>query len=224
MARAAWSNCVIADLLTHQRLSSYLTAANDDLDAALRLYEWNTNASAGTLSLISMTEVIVRNAMDAALSQWSQSRYGDGAWFTHAPLDARGCADIAEARRRAIKRQPTEVHGKVVAELSFGFWRYLTASRYLTSLWVPALNTAFPHGHADIGQRRKQVEQRLQRLAFVRNRAAHHEPIHQRRLIDDVADAIAVARWISPDAAAWIGSKEPVTATYRRKPQLGDRG
>ncbi|HXL93420.1 MAG TPA: hypothetical protein VN969_31200 [Streptosporangiaceae bacterium] len=38
------------------------------------------------------------------------------------------------------------VPGKVVAELHFGFWRYLLASKYYTALWVPALSAAFPAG------------------------------------------------------------------------------
>lgn len=58
------------------------------------------------------------------------------------PLDQRGRRDVVEARGRAVRLQPSEVHGKVVAELSLGFWRYLAASRYLTSLWVPALHNA----------------------------------------------------------------------------------
>jgi len=33
--------------------------------------------------------------------------------------------------------------GKVVAELSFGFWRFLLARRYTASLW-PALRPGFP--------------------------------------------------------------------------------
>ncbi|MFH5209525.1 hypothetical protein ACHIPZ_15175 [Antrihabitans sp. NCIMB 15449] len=215
---APWSNAVIADLLTRQRLSSYLNATNSDLDRAICLYEWNTEAAAGVLSLAAMTEVVVRNAMDVSLRRWSRRHHRMETWFDHAPLDARGLADIADARSRAIKRQPAEIHGKVIAELSFGFWRYLAGSRYLTSLWIPALRYSFPEGHPDIGRRRKDVERRLQRLAFVRNRAAHHEPIHQRKLIDDVADAVALAAWVSPDAAAWIQAKEPVTGIYLRKP------
>jgi hypothetical protein len=37
------------------------------------------------------------------------------------------------------------VHGKVVAELTFGFWRYILAGTYQATLWSPALRHAFPH-------------------------------------------------------------------------------
>jgi hypothetical protein len=209
---------VIVDLLTRERLRSYFDATTGDVDEVLRLYEWNIDAAAAVMTLISMTEVLVRNSLDSELRGWSLQRHGSASWLDAVSLDARGQADISQARERAIRRRPHEVHGKVIAELPFGFWRFLTASRYLTTLWIPALAAAFPHGHHDVGTRRKQVEQCMQRLSFVRNRAAHHEPIHQRDLERDVDDAVALAGWISPDAAAWIRGREKVTAVFVRKP------
>ncbi|WP_230595487.1 hypothetical protein [Rhodococcoides fascians] len=209
---------MIADLVTRQRLSSYLAASGGDVDAAIALYDWNIEASGAVLSLVSIVEVMARNALDAQLSGWSQRVHGTPEWFDHVPLDPRGRRDVVEARGRAVRRQPSVVHGKVVAELSLGFWRYLAASRYLTSLWVPALHHAFPYGVADARQRRRQVELRLQRLAFVRNRAAHHEPIHQRVLLDDVADALALVGWVSPDGAEWVRARESVTSVFSRRP------
>ncbi len=62
------------------------------------------------------------------------------------------------------------MRGKVVAELSFGFWRYLVASRYLTALWIPGGHLAFPNGPPDLRVRRREVETRLHNLMIVRNR------------------------------------------------------
>ncbi|WP_244198232.1 hypothetical protein [Nocardia neocaledoniensis] len=143
---SAWSEDAIADLLTHQRLASYLQAANSQLTDALGLYDWNTDAAGSALSLIAMTEVVSRNAIDQALRDWSRRRYGKDTWFDTVRLDTRGQADLQVARARAGTRTSGEIHGKVIAELSFGFWRYLTASRYLTLLWTPALHRAFPFG------------------------------------------------------------------------------
>lgn len=220
IAVPVWSDDTIADLLTRQRLSSYLDAGHQDLASALALYDWNTDAAGTALSVISMTEVVARNAIDQALRRWSLRRHGTETWFDTVRLDTRGQADLIAARARGTARQTVEVHGKVVAELTFGFWRYLTASRYLTLLWTPALHEAFPHGHTDIATRRGCVEQRMQRLLFVRNRAAHHEPLHQRNLLGVVSDATALAGWISPDAAAWIQARERMTSVYGEKPRF----
>jgi len=63
--------------------------------------------------------------------------------------------------------------GKVVAELSFGFWRFLLARRYTASLW-PALRPGFPYlPSAD----RRELEAPVTRLHQLRNRVAHHEPL-----------------------------------------------
>lgn len=105
-----------------------------------------------------------------------------------------------------------------MAELTFGFWRYLAASRYLASLWVPATTAAFPLGSTDLRNRRVEVETRLQRLHFVRNRAAHHEPIHRRDLGRDLAAAVELSAWISPDAAAWVTGHSSLRAVIALRP------
>ncbi len=217
----AWDYAAIRDCLTVERLGSYLDAASGDTAGAFRLYEWNMRASAGVMTLTGMIEVIVRNSFDQQLRTWARRRPGAPSWFDEAPLDEQGRNDVSKARHRATRygRNP-EVHGKVVAELTFGFWRYLAASRYLTSLWVPATSGAFPLGAVDLRVRRSEVEDRLQRLAFVRNRAAHHEPIHRRDLRRDLVAAVELARWISTDAAAWVAAKSPIDDLLSERPQF----
>ncbi len=198
----------VAGLITRDRLSSYLTAASGDLGRALKLYDWNTRASAAVLATSAMVEVIVRNAIDASLQQWADQRRAGNDWLDAAPLDAQGVADVVKARERATRRgRDPEVHGKVVAELSFGFWRYLVASRYLTALWIPGAHAAFPNGPADLRVRREQVERRLHNLMIVRNRAAHHEPIHRRDLARDFRDAVTVTGWVHPQGAVWLRAR-----------------
>lgn len=134
-------------------------------------------ASAAVLTTTGMVEVLVRNALDEQLKGWARDRHRGRSWFDAAPLGQQGRNDVVRARERASRRaRIPEVHGKVVAELSLGLWRYLVASRYLTSMWIPASHAAFPHGAHDLRRRRSDNETRLQRLMFVRNRAAHHEP------------------------------------------------
>lgn len=214
---ATWDYEALRQLLTAERLGSYAAASGGGLRETFRLYEWNMRASAAVMTTTAMVEVVVRNALDEQLTAWAAGRSA-GPWFDSAPLDSQALRDITKARERATRRgRDHELHGKVVAELTLGFWRFLTASRYLTSLWVPALHKAFPHGPADLRRRRQGVEQRLQQLAFVRNRAAHHEPVHRRDLTRDADAAVELVTWVSQDAGAWVAARSPVGAAVAER-------
>lgn len=161
---------------------------------------------------------VVRNALDTQLVAWAAARRATS-WLDVVPLDRRGLDDIAKACDRAtnLGRLPL-VHGKVVAELSLGFWRYLTTQRYHASLWVPALHQAFPRGSHDLRNRRRQVERHLADLMLVRNRAAHHEPIHRRNLANDLDAAVELATWIHRDAGAWLAGTSAIPAVMSARP------
>ena len=211
----------LLELLTPERLRPYLQATDGDLDAAMRLYEWNADASGALLVLSGMVEVVARNAMDKALLAWADGR-GAADWLDVVPLDERGCTDIKKARERATSygRKP-EVRGKVVAELTLGFWRYLTAKRYHTYLWLPALNDAFPGGPDNARVRRREVEHRMAMLHHIRNRACHHEPIHRRDLMKDYREAVELASWVHPDGGAWVAARSAIPVLISSHPATG---
>lgn len=83
-------------------------------------------------------------------------------------------------------------HGKVVAELSFGFWWSLLADEYNRTLWEPCLRHAF-----DGRVRRRRLHRELDELRRLRNRIAHHEPIHARDLATDMERLVDTAGRIS---------------------------
>jgi hypothetical protein len=208
----AWEDEEIRDCITVERLRSYLRAADDELPRALALYEWNIRASEAVLGLTAIVEVVVRNAIDRELRAWSVAHHGTACWFDHVPLDPRGSADLRHARARATRNgQEAEIHGKVIAELTFGFWRYLTESRYLSTLWMPALQHAFPRGTAHAPTRRRNVAHLMAKLQFARNRAAHHEPIHRRDVHDDLRAARSLLRWVSRSALAWFDDVQTIS-------------
>ncbi|MET8523270.1 hypothetical protein [Nocardioides sp. NPDC004968] len=215
---AEWTDATLRHLLTADRLGSYLRACDEDLSRALRLYEWNMSAGSAVIATTGTVEVIVRNALDRQLVSWAE-RKGRGDWLGTVPLDQRGRDDVAKARSRATMRgRRVEQHGRVVAELSFGFWRYLMSQRYHASLWVPSLHKAFPGATEDLRTRRREVESRLVNLMLVRNRAAHHEPIHRRDLLADLEDAVELVGWVHPEAGAWVGAISSLRQVANARP------
>lgn len=106
----------------------------------------------------------------------------------------------------------------MIAELPLGFWRYLVESRYLTAFWIPATHRAFPAGNPDLRSRQRDVAFRMQQLNFIRNRAAHHEPIHSRDLGRDLQSALDLAEWISPAAASWVAATTSLPSIISSRP------
>jgi hypothetical protein len=88
--------------------------------------------------------------------------------------------DANQAPRQQIERAvreagPGAAPGKVIAELNFGFWRYLSTAAHHYPLWIPYLYNAFKPGTV-----RQAVDKPVGRLHRLRNRIAHHEPLLHR--------------------------------------------
>lgn len=207
----------LRELVTAERLGSYLRASGNDLSRAFGLYEWNIEASGASVSLAAMVEVVVRNALDREMTAWATAR-GISDWLDAAPLDWRGHGDIAKARQRAGRGGRTVRHGHVVAELNLGFWRYLMSKRYLTSLWIPNLGNAFPHSAGDQRAKRQQLEGDVKQVLFLRNRAAHHEPIHRRDLSADLNRALRLVGAVDPVAERWLRDRELLSTIIAKRP------
>lgn len=197
-----------------ERMARYVEACPDHPDRAAALYSWNSVLAAAFWRTLGHVEVLMRNALNDRLMDRSYTAAGGPQWYmTLAPvLDWRTRVDIAEARRRATRAGRAETVGRVVAELNFGFWRYLVAARYDRSLWRTALFRAFP------GKARHDVERRFATLHVFRNRIAHHEPIHHLDLADIRADALALASWVDADAARWIAHGDDVRLLLPDRP------
>lgn len=193
----------VAVALSTERLVPYLRAANGELDKALRLYEWNLAVSGGLYEALGILEVVLRNALGTQLAAHHGSLAGH--WYDDplGVLSDLAHEDIAAARRRVRKLWRPETPGRVVAELSFGFWKFLLAKRYEATLWTGYLRHAFPNLQP---QSRAIVYRSLDELHTVRNRIAHHEPIHSRDLTADTLTIYRLLDWIDADVRAWAVS------------------
>ena len=216
----------IATRLTTTRLESYLQATSGDIEDAIGLYDWNTSVASALYEDLGRLEVVFRNAVDDALVRYGSARGWADVWYRQMQLfpgqhGTRAREDLDAAQRRATRGgRRSEVHGKVIAELSFGFWRYLCKPPYLTSLWVPAVASAFPMHPAarDPRQVRIDVADRMQRLHFLRNRIAHHESIHRRDLSRDHERLVELVGWICSDSRAWIAATSRTPAVIAARP------
>ncbi|WP_419916084.1 hypothetical protein [Candidatus Poriferisodalis sp.] len=218
---ATTSYQTLAQLVTSERLHQYLAAANGDHQVATALYDWNVAASGALLEDFARLEVVLRNAFDRSLHRlcsqrgWTQPWYLQRHWFPGETNDA-----IGRARQHVRNGGRSETHGRVIAALTFGFWRSLCAKRYLTTLWVPALASSLS-GHPERGNVRTiraGADQRMRSLNDLRNRIAHHEPVFGRDLTADREHMRELMSWVSPAALAWFDSATRTEAMLDQLP------
>lgn len=202
--------------ISKERLTRYLAATKQDMDAALTLYEHNVEISEALFGFLHGLEVAVRNSIhytlcaDLGVSDW----YRGGTplpWSkTHEQLSFTSVMrDMITTAKDKAGSAPTP--GKVIAELTFGFWPSLIAKNFNASLWVPCLHKAFPHAGPI---KRREIHRRLDTIRWLRNRIAHHEPIATSRNVvrtgsfaqPDIAlaEILECVEWVSTDAAIWL--------------------
>lgn len=206
--------------LSVERLRPYRVAVNGDLTRAIELYEWNAAVAGAFFEMLGHFEVLLRNALHEQLTVWHTRAGRSHEWYDDPAgiLDGRLRAAVAEARKRiGVRGDRNVAPGKVIAELSFGFWRYLLDKRHQPTLWAPALRHAFPNL---LPQRRKDVYSPVSELNWLRNRIAHQEPIHRADLSRRHSDLLRVAGFIDPDIQGWLGGLSRSQPSCPRSPLL----
>lgn len=173
----------------------------------LARYLWNVALCEALYPSLQMLEVALRNTVfDAGCAVYPA---GVPAPPGRVPcwLDTPGLLHAQEASkvnaaRTALRNagKPLEP-GRLVAELTFGFWTALFDVRYENNrfLW-PRLFSQKIFGAAPRDRRsRKALSPLLNRVRYLRNRAFHHEPIwHWRDLREQHALTPALIGWMSP--------------------------
>ena len=199
-------------VLSRERLESYQRDGASDQIAVAR-YCWNVALAEALYPSLHVVEIALRNALDAALARYT----GDSGWLQAQVdfLDERGRGSVSLAR---AKLGPRESHGKLVAELTFGFWTSLLNKAYEQSLWVEALHEAFP-GLRPSQRTRRTVSSRMNKIRDLRNRVFHHEPIWYRQtLAVDHADLLGAIEWLSPFASALAQELDRFPVVYAQRP------
>jgi hypothetical protein len=187
--------------VTDARFAPYLSESGGDHEHAVALYVWNTRISAAIFEALAYTEVLLRNAIDAQFPPVTAGDPYSTTWLTTTVLSAGSRDRVEESARRLIRQGVSPTRARVLANLSFGFWRALFDSHY-HPLWISHLHKAFPYGTGN----RHQVAALTSRLQPFRNRIAHHETIISRPIQDRYNDLLELAGIIDPEARTWIES------------------
>jgi diaminohydroxyphosphoribosylaminopyrimidine deaminase/5-amino-6-(5-phosphoribosylamino)uracil reductase len=181
--------------LSPERLTPYYAKARGNDWVAFHLYVRNAELSASLYGVIQALEVGLRNLVHTKMTD----PFGTEEWWDKLPLHEAELTDIAAAKSSISSRIKQIRPGRIVAELSFGFWVKLFANSYEKQLWVPYISRRFP---AKLS--RKKLYDRLVNLKELRNRIAHHETLIKRNTDQDYQDLLETIGWISPTLRRWV--------------------
>lgn len=224
-------------------MEPFLEAAHRNEKNALALYRWHLDLASAVQSVLGLTEVVLRNAMDRELQAWNNTASGGThSWLLHepeAPLRSLTASKRPEARTRALKdlnaRLPTHArhgvpvsHDDVLAHVMFGLWKELlpnhqpgagnsTENTNRMRMWTEALHKAFPNVQDPDGEI---TFWRVAHLHQLRNRNAHMDSLLAVDVLDLIDEAFALVRSIDADIANWVTGTSQVAAVVKRRPEV----
>ncbi len=162
------------------RMTRYLAACGNNTKRAMTLYRKNLRLSQELFTIISCYEVSLRNGINRHYSaqhgaEWLRDSAASGGMF-----DNTNCRHTKTIINRiAGQLSPYYTHAKLLAEMDFGFWRYLFAQPQFYSGGQTLLKIfpAKPNSSPAIQYNHTFVFNHLGLINDLRNRIAHHEPI-----------------------------------------------
>jgi hypothetical protein len=147
---------------------------------AMTLYRKNLQLSQELFTVISCFEIALRNAIDAKLLSTLGDDWLRNSTTEYGIFNNRNCRIAKENIDDAVfKLNHLYTHNKLVAELGFGFWRYMFAPNQFAATGRVLLQIfpAKPTSTASTQYNQTFVFNQLAQINNLRNRIAHHEPI-----------------------------------------------
>jgi hypothetical protein len=113
-------------LFSEARMQKYLRACGGDEDQAMQLYSYNARLSQAFFGVVSLFEVILRNAINEHYlktlgENWIINQTISGGLLEHE-------ADEVAFTKNAYDKENVYSHDKMVGSFTFGFWTYLLPS------------------------------------------------------------------------------------------------
>jgi hypothetical protein len=165
----------IERIISKERLGPYLKYHSGDFEKAVAHYKANIEISETFYPMLSILEIALRNNLDFQLKR----KFNDDNWFENPEfikIVSRFQIDrVSEARNNIFREKKTITTGKIISELSFGFWTSLLDSKFEKTLWKN-IRLAFPNCPKSI-RKRKTMSSKFNGIRKFRNRIFHHESV-----------------------------------------------
>ncbi len=215
--------------LSEERLAAYGVAGDGDTLDPVARYAWNLALSSALMPPLHVVEVTLRNNLFKAsrkVVDESTLRFAEvGCWLDAEPtLLYEAEADAVRVAKDLVRRSRKPVTpGRLVSNLSFGFWVSLCRSPYEhgrargPGLWPDAMKYAFPFLPKD-HHKRSAILTRLDEIREFRNRVFHHEPIWNRDVERSHRRLVEVVGWMNRGMADALRATSTAEEVYAAGP------
>lgn len=167
-------------IMSTARMSRYKKACSGKTREAMTLYRLNLKLSQEFFTVVSCFEIAIRNKINSHfLNTLGKDWLRDGI-MKDGIFDNKYCKLTNKSIKDSVKKLGSSyTHNKLVAELGFGFWRFLFAQRQYSSTGKNLLKIFVnkPMSTPTVQYNQKFVFNKLAEINSIRNRIAHHEPI-----------------------------------------------
>ena len=201
----------IEGILHTERIDAY---RRDGADPTITLarYLLNMALSESLYPALQFAEIALRNAVHRELS----ARCATDAWYDSplARLTPWQQDQVTEAKDTLRKHRKPVTSGRIVAELTFGFWTgFFNNCHARTGIGSHLAKHAFPYAPAP-EQYQAKLDKRWQDIRDLRNRVFHQERILHWKDLDARHQAILeIIAWMSPELRDLASSLDRFVST-----------
>lgn len=210
------NNTIVERIISKERLVPYLRYHNNDQSKAIAHYKSNILISESFYPLLAILEIGLRNSIDYQLTK----RFNDNKWYENSDfvkIATRFQIDkISQARTNIYSEKKEITPGRIISELSLGFWTSLFDTKFEMTLWKN-LRLAFPDCPKVI-RKRKTLSSKFNGIRKLRNRIFHHEAITWNlKVVNTYKDEIIQGiKWLDKDLLEWIVELNHVDETIEK--------
>lgn len=199
--------------LSIERIEAYQQDCVSD-EVALSRYVWNIALCQALYPSLQLCEISLRNSIHNHLS----NRYGEN-WFDEGKLALSqwGQTQIRQAKSQLSRMKKPQTPGRIVAELSFGFWTHLLESHYegKGGFLPTGIKGIFPYLPKS-QHNRKKIKAKLDKVRTLRNRVFHHERIvHWKDLSDQHQLILEIIAHLSPEMLQLVNKIDSFQKIYQ---------
>ena len=233
----------IIEHLGTSRIEPYVKAAGGDEKKALDLYHWGTQMTASIQEVLGITEVCLRNAIDAELQKWNSKKLKQpgASWLLADPAEPLRRLTKGKRKDATLRAQKSAdrrlvnhfrydqkiTHDDVLAHTTLDMWRDILPSYAVNAdikksenknrlgLWNKAVKNAFPYADDPHGEK---TYWRVSHVHDLRNRVSHMDSLLNIDILDITENAFALVKSIDPVLGNWLMSISNINTVYRKRP------